>query len=102
MSLDFDGIAFWGRHPRAWTRGSGWTEKSLETLYWTAPWGWPGREFSLNPDKLPVFGDHRHKALLVNFRRDTMLHFFEQADPATVGMEACPGSQWLTRYTKRQ
>ena len=29
------------------------------------------------------------------FRRDTVLAFFERAEPAIVGMEACPGSQWF-------
>jgi transposase len=29
------------------------------------------------------------------FRRETALSFFERADPAIVGMEACPGSQWF-------
>ena len=33
----------------------------------------------------------------VKFRRDTLLAFFERAEPALVGMEACPGSQWLAR-----
>lgn len=33
----------------------------------------------------------------VRFRRDTLLQFFERATPAIVGMEACPGSQWLAR-----
>lgn len=31
------------------------------------------------------------------FRRETLLQFFEQARPTIVGMEACPGSQWLAR-----
>jgi transposase len=31
------------------------------------------------------------------FRRETLLAFFERAYPALVGMEACPGSQWLAR-----
>jgi transposase len=31
------------------------------------------------------------------FRRDTLLQFFERASPTVVGMEACPGSQWLAR-----
>jgi transposase len=31
------------------------------------------------------------------FRRETVLTFVEQAEPAIVGMEACPGSQWLAR-----
>ena len=31
------------------------------------------------------------------FRRDTVLAFFERAEPAIVGMEACPGSQWFAR-----
>ena len=33
----------------------------------------------------------------VRFRRDTLLAFFERAEKAIVGMEACPGSQWLAR-----
>src|SRR6185437_14334844 len=33
----------------------------------------------------------------VKLRRDTMLTFFERAGRALVGMEACPGSQWLAR-----
>ena len=40
------------------------------------------------------------------FRRETVLTFFERADPAIVGMEACPGSQWfarkLTEYEQRK
>src|SRR5437763_8470100 len=32
-----------------------------------------------------------------SFRRETLLQFFERAAPAVVGMEACPGSQWLAR-----
>jgi transposase len=31
------------------------------------------------------------------FRRETVLTFFKRADPAIVGMEACPGSQWFAR-----
>ncbi|MCG8440738.1 MAG: IS110 family transposase [Caulobacterales bacterium] len=31
------------------------------------------------------------------FRRETLLQFFERACPTLVGMEACPGSQWLAR-----
>jgi transposase len=33
----------------------------------------------------------------VKFRRHTLLAFFERADRTIVGMEACPGSQWLAR-----
>lgn len=33
----------------------------------------------------------------MKFRRETLLAFFERARPAVVGMEACPGSQWLAR-----
>ena len=33
----------------------------------------------------------------VKFRRDTLLAFFERANRTVVGMEACPGSQWLAR-----
>lgn len=36
----------------------------------------------------------------VRFRRDTLLQFFERAKPAIVGMETCPGSQWLARKIK--
>ena len=32
-----------------------------------------------------------------NFRRHTLLTFFERAEPALIGMEACPGSQWLAK-----
>lgn len=31
------------------------------------------------------------------FRRETLLQFFERAQPTLVAMEACPGSQWLAR-----
>ncbi len=31
------------------------------------------------------------------FRRETLLQFFGRAKLAIVGMEACPGSQWLAR-----
>lgn len=31
------------------------------------------------------------------FRRETLLQFFGRAKHAVVGMEACPGSQWLAR-----
>lgn len=31
------------------------------------------------------------------FRRETLLQFFERAEPAIVGMGSCPGSQWLAR-----
>lgn len=34
------------------------------------------------------------------FRRDTLLQFFERAARTLVGMEACPGSQWLARKLK--
>lgn len=34
------------------------------------------------------------------FRRDTLLQFFERAVSTIVGMEACPGSQWLARKLK--
>lgn len=30
-------------------------------------------------------------------RRETLIQFFHRAAPAIVGMEACPGSQWLAR-----
>jgi transposase len=30
-------------------------------------------------------------------RRETLIQFFQRAAPAVVGMEACPGSQWLAR-----
>ncbi|MCP4307225.1 MAG: IS110 family transposase [bacterium] len=34
------------------------------------------------------------------FRRDTLLQFFQRARRTLVGMEACPGSQWLARKLK--
>lgn len=34
------------------------------------------------------------------FRRDTLLQFFERAARTVIGMEACPGSQWLARKLK--
>jgi transposase len=33
----------------------------------------------------------------LKFRRDKLLAFFEAAASALIGMEACPGSQWLAR-----
>ena len=33
----------------------------------------------------------------VRCRRETLIQFFQRAAPAVVGMEACPGSQWLAR-----
>ena len=42
--------------------------------------------------------DHRGAVVRrLKFRRDTLLAFFECAARVTVGMEACPGSQWLAR-----
>lgn len=35
------------------------------------------------------------------FRRETLLQFFERASPVLVGMEACPGSQWLARKLQK-
>jgi transposase len=46
----------------------------------------------LNMDGRPV-----QKA---RFRRDKLLRFFEQSAPRLIGMEACPGSQWLARKLK--
>src|SRR5262245_57633820 len=43
----------------------------------------------INIDGLPI--------QRVRLRRETLLQFFERAEPAIVGMEACPGSQWLAR-----
>ncbi len=31
------------------------------------------------------------------FRRETLLQFFDRAAPVLIGMESCPGSQWLAR-----
>ena len=31
------------------------------------------------------------------FSRDTLMAFFEAAPKVLIGMEACPGSQWLAR-----
>jgi transposase len=33
----------------------------------------------------------------VRLRREALLPFFERAARTVVGMEACPGSQWLAR-----
>jgi transposase len=33
----------------------------------------------------------------IKFRRDTLLTFLANATPALIGMEACPGAQWLAR-----
>lgn len=33
----------------------------------------------------------------LKFRREKLLAFFEQTEQALIGMEACPGSQWLAR-----
>lgn len=38
-----------------------------------------------------------HPIQKATFRRDTVLQFFQRAKPTIVGMEACPGSQWLAR-----
>jgi transposase len=38
-----------------------------------------------------------HIVQKAKFRRETVLAFFERAEPAIIGMEACPGSQWLAR-----
>ena len=35
--------------------------------------------------------------LRAKFRRDGLLRFFVNTPPATIGMESCPGSQWLAR-----
>jgi transposase len=37
----------------------------------------------------------------VKFRRDTLRAFFERAERALVGMEACPGSQWPQESCRR-
>lgn len=63
------------------------------------------------PRPAHVFGVHTGKTLFhvvglgrdggilqkAKFRRQTVLQFFERAEPTIVGMEACPGSQWLAR-----
>ncbi len=65
----------------------------------------------LNPKTCAVFGIDIGKTLFhvvgldasgapiqkAKLRRDTVLQFFAEADPTLVGMEACPGSQWLAR-----
>jgi transposase len=38
----------------------------------------------------------------VKFRRDTLLAFFAAAPAALIGMEACPGAQWLARKLQAQ
>ena len=37
----------------------------------------------------------------VKLRRETLLAFVERAARTVVGMEACPGSQWLARKLQR-
>jgi len=63
------------------------------------------------PKQAPVFGIDIGKNIFhvvgvgvsgqpvqkVRFRRETLLQFFERAAPALIGMESCPGSQWLAR-----
>ena len=44
---------------------------------------------ALDADGLPV--------QRVKFSRETLLKFFEAAEAALIGMEACAGSQWLAR-----
>jgi transposase len=41
--------------------------------------------------------DHGAVVQRAKFRRHTLLVFFERAERCCVGMEACPGSQWLAR-----
>jgi transposase len=57
--------------------------------------------FGVDPGKniFHVVGLDERGAVVVRtkFRRDTLLAFFERSARATVGMEACPGSQWLAR-----
>jgi transposase len=55
--------------------------------------------FDLGKNVFHVVGLDGRGAVLqrVKFRRDTLLAFFERAKPTLVGMEACPGSQWLAR-----
>ena len=38
-----------------------------------------------------------HPVQNARFKRDTLLQFSERASPALIGMESCPGSQWLAR-----
>ena len=38
-----------------------------------------------------------HIVQRAKFRRETGLAFVDRAAPAVVGMEACPGAQWLAR-----
>ena len=53
----------------------------------------------LGKDIFHVVGVDQSGQLLrrMKFRRETLLAFFDRAAPALVGMEACPGSQWLAR-----
>ena len=41
--------------------------------------------------------DHGAVVQRVKFRREALLSFFQRAANTVVGMEACPGSQWLAR-----
>ncbi|HYW76374.1 MAG TPA: IS110 family transposase [Gammaproteobacteria bacterium] len=40
---------------------------------------------------------HGHVRLRRRFRRETLLRYLANAEPMRIGMEACPGSQWLAR-----
>jgi transposase len=53
----------------------------------------------LGKNVLHVVGLDERGAVIqrVKFRRDALLTFFERATRTIVGMEACPGSQWLAR-----
>jgi len=48
-----------------------------------------------------VATDQRGKpSFRIKLRRDTLLEFFVKATPAVIGMEACPGAQWLAHKLK--
>ncbi len=53
----------------------------------------------LGKTRFDVVGSDASGALVGHHKltRRTILPFFEQTVPALIGMEACPGAQWLAR-----
>lgn len=54
----------------------------------------------LGKNTFHIAGANADGAIVGNWklRRDTLLRFFMEAAPAPIGMEACPGSQWLAHH----
>lgn len=68
-------------------------------MIWNQPRGATVYGIDLGKNIFHVVGADAAGAIVqrIKFRRHTLLSFFERAGPALVGMEACPGSQWLAR-----